>query len=464
MSKRLILILALAFVLGFSFAAYAEVQNVKLSGDLTILGIGRDLSTTGQKAESAVASIVRLRVDADLTDNVSACVRLINERYWGSSIANYYGPTATVTSGSDNTNIDLDLAYVTLKEFLYSPLTLTVGRQELHFGNDMIIGAATTNNHATPASVFSNTIDKDLSMRKSFDAVRATLNYDPLVIDIVGAEVSKGFRNQPGTIGTYAQSINDQETLVGVNANYELSKTTDLEAYFWQRARSDNNSGATVQPPVDDKTDRVDVVGGRIVNKSIKNLTAQAEVAHEGGTLVNFYDAAGNPIMPTTQHRDAWAAEGALTYDLKDVNTIGKYKPTITALAAYFSGNRGKDKTNTGWDPMYENQKFGDIANEMFNQTDADILGAIVTAKPMSDVTLKGEYYAFWWDKRFGSGQVVLDNVGQYITMNDNRFAGQEVDLTATYDYTEDVQFSLLGGILKPGSSFNKTRDRKSVV
>jgi hypothetical protein len=36
MSRRLIVIVALAFVVGLSVAAYAEVQNVKVSGDLTM--------------------------------------------------------------------------------------------------------------------------------------------------------------------------------------------------------------------------------------------------------------------------------------------------------------------------------------------------------------------------------------------------------------------------------------------
>ncbi|MCX5703738.1 MAG: hypothetical protein NT066_04525, partial [Candidatus Omnitrophica bacterium] len=149
MSKRLILILALAFVLGLSLAAYAEVQNVKVSGDINIWGIARDnidlgkeRPTSGAPAPNAlithsdkerdVLSAVRIKIDADLTDNVATTVRLINERTWDNE-------------GVNNTDIDLDLAYATLKEFLYSPLTLTLGRQELHFGNDMIVGDPDTN-------------------------------------------------------------------------------------------------------------------------------------------------------------------------------------------------------------------------------------------------------------------------------------------------------------------------------
>ncbi|MFA5115560.1 MAG: hypothetical protein WC469_05855, partial [Candidatus Omnitrophota bacterium] len=42
MSKRLILVLALAFVVGTTCAAYAEVQNVKVSGDINFLAVARN--------------------------------------------------------------------------------------------------------------------------------------------------------------------------------------------------------------------------------------------------------------------------------------------------------------------------------------------------------------------------------------------------------------------------------------
>jgi len=446
MSKRLILVLALALVAGLTCAAYAEVQNVKVSGDLTVLGISRSpyignayfsgTTETNSKVENALASIARIRIDADLTDNVVATIRLLNERYWGREQDNV-GDSAKGT----NSDIDLDLAYVTMKEFLYSPLTLTVGRQELHFGNDMIVGDPDTNNAVTTASPFNGAgtglRDPDLSARKSFDAIRATLNYDPLVVDVIIAQVKNT------TLGT-----KNNENLYGVNANYQLNKKTTLEGYWFERSRGKVNTatgGVTTN-----KSDRTDVYGARIVNQSINNLTAQVEAAMQFGNV--------NTSTTNTQRRRAWATEAALTYDLKDVKKVGKYKPTATALFGYFSGNKGDsgNKTNTAWDPMYENQKFGDLANALFNQSNIMLTGGVLTMKPVDDVTLKGEYYAYWWDKVFingGSATSVL--TGETLTMTDGKFAGQEFDATVTYDYTEDVQFALMGGMLMPGDSFD---------
>jgi len=445
MNKRLILTLALVLALGFAFSAYAEVQNVKVSGDMTVLGFSRDLFLTSGNAknDSAMASITRVRIDADLTDNVVATVRLLNERYWGREVDN------NGTSQTKNTDIDLDLAYVTLKEFLYSPLSLAVGRQELHFGNDMILGDPDTNNRVTTASPFGTTSwprDMDLSARKSFDAVRATLDYNPLVIDIVGSSIKNKTLNK-----------DDRETLYGINLNYALDKNTALEGYFWQRRLGKKNSTSISSGTANNKVDTTDVVGIRAVTKPIENLTYQLEAAYQFGTKVNTTKTTV-PVTGTTATRSALGIETSLTYDFKKV----KYTPSATAMYAYFSGDKSSGtKRYTGWDPMYENQTFGNIANALFDQTNIHLAGGMLTAKPMDDITLKGEYYAYWWDKRFGTDQIATAiATGESLYMTTRKFAGQEIDLTLTYDYTEDVQFSLLGGYFMPGDSFKKDNNR----
>ncbi|MFA5275465.1 MAG: alginate export family protein [Candidatus Omnitrophota bacterium] len=467
MKKHLILVLALALVAGLTVGAYAEVQNVKVSGDITVLGLSRNLWITSHPAENTFASIMRLRVDADLTDNVIATVRLINERYWGRSGDSTTQEAMINGNNESNTNITLDLAYVTLKEFLYSPLTLTIGRQELHFGNDMIVGDAYTNNHASKDSVFNSTIDADLSMRKSFDAIRATLNYDPLVIDVVAAQLRKNY-NVLETGTNNVLSKDNQEILVGINANYAVSKTTAVEGYFWQRNLGKQHAigaaGSGVSAP--NKQDITNVVGARIITKPLDMLTWQLEGAYQFGNDTLVTNPTTGTISARSQglKREAFAIETAATYDMRNYKTIGKYVPTVTALYAYFSGDRGSGsggKTNSAWDPMYENQKFGDIANALFNQTNAHIAGGIITMKPVDDVMLKGEYYAYWWDKRFvNGGSAIALATGEVATMTGKKFAGQEIDLSATYDYTEDVQFGILGGMLFPGNSFAKDNNR----
>jgi hypothetical protein len=461
MKKRLILILALAFVVGISFAAYAEVQNVKVSGDITVMGVARQLELNNNQGvapaapalaaastypDTFLATITRVRVDADLTDNVMATVRLLNERLWGTEIEN---PDLTLT----NTAISLDLAYVTLKEFLYSPLTLKVGRQELHFGNDMIIGDVDTNNIASTASVFGSLGargEADLTARKAFDAIRATFNYDPLVVDAVYAKISEGVTNSFDDIDLY-----------GINAGYDLTKNTKVEGYWWL-ANQNRKLFVQTPPPAPNGTNKpvsINVVGGRIATKPLEALTYELEAAYQFG---RFNDMSGVPCDTSVQVR-AWALETSLGYDFKKV----KYTPSLKALYAYFSGDSDNYTTNAGhsraWQPIAENQTTGNIFNALFDQSNAHIVGLVSSAKATEDITLKGELYAYWFAKRSSNDQDlgVSRNTRarpgnpQDLVFTQDTFIGKELDITATYDYTEDVQFSLLSAVYWPGNALS---------
>lgn len=486
MSKRLILILALAFLVGLSYAAYAEVQNVKVSGDIQALGIARNnFDLTKEPASGSarttdtysdqreyLATIARLRVDADLTDNVSATIRLLNERNWnGDALADDAGNRniglgAPAAAYTDEQQIELDLAYMTLREFLYSPLTLSVGRQELHFGNDWIVGDPDTNG----LSGRSNLSDGDLSSRKAFDALRATLDYSPLVVDIIYAKIAEN-----------TVALNDDTTLTGINAKYDLNKDTTLEGFFFSKVKGVNAAAVTNAQTGDatsftdgttikQKTDKVHTVGARVVNKSIKNLTLDAQGAYQFGTYNPKFDvnarwtSAANRVE--TAPRNAWGAEVVATYNLKDIRRLSKYDPSVTAAYVVLSGqnrDRTGKKTYTGWDGMFENQTFGHIINGMMGFSNTHLTGLSLNAKPLDDLRVKLDAVGMWVFKRYidnldGGGATRLYNLSgvsgaKRFYMAKNPFMGKEFDLTLTYDYTEDVQFSLLGGVFLPGKA-----------
>lgn len=501
MSKRLILILALAFVVGITFAAYAEVQNVKVSGDITVQGVGRDnfdlaktqsegvLTTTNYSdTDRDILSIARVRVDADLTDNVMATVRLLNERTWngeGQNMGNTnrnIGWNGAIGAVGDQNEIDLDLAYVTLKEFLYSPLTLTIGRQELHYGNELIVGDPDTNLW----SAATNLAEGDLSARKSFDAVRATLDYNPLVVDAVFAKIQEAVAN-----------LNDDITLSGINASYALNKNTTLEGYFFSKVKGVNapsvrnldrasalgwidsaNGNGTVflnqNPLFKDKTDIVNVVGVRAVDKTVNNLTLDGQVAWQFGTYnPKFdpnarFDATGTSYpyhKARTTKRNAWAAQLMAAYDLKDIAMVSKWNPVISGSYTYFTGaNRDQttQRSYKGWDPMFENQTVGHIMNAILADTNMHRGSVSAKAKFTDDITAKLDYVNAWFARRFPRDevrQVVLSGVAtngataRAFVMGNGKYIGQEIDATLTYDYTEDVQFSLLGGIFLVGNN-----------
>jgi len=491
MSKRLIIILALAFVVGIAFAAYAEVQNVKVSGDLTVKGVYRndfDLAksndniavntVTRRDKQQDLLSITRVRIDADLTDNVMTTVRLLNERNWnGDSIADIASSNRNIGLGATSTHhdeqqIDLDLAYVTMKEFLYSPLTLTVGRQELRFGNGWIVGDPDTNGIALRSAL----AEGDLSLRKAFDAIRATLNYEvmsnPLVIDMIYAKVAEN-----------SSILNDDTTLSGINANYKLDKNNTAEWFFFQKTRGSNSPAAinldageaagtagTLAYSADhlfkQTADIVNTVGARLVNTALKNLMLDVQGAFQFGTYNPRFDPNARYIdalsKAETANRRAWGLELGGMFSLADIKRIEKYQPSIGGCYIYLSGEN-RDRTGRGdyhgWDSMFEDQTSGHILNAVMGFSNVQLGALSAQAKPMEDITAKLDYVAAWFNKRYERYRnTILSGVSgaRQFTMNKNPFIGQEIDLTLTYDYTEDVQFSLLSGWFLPSSSINK--------
>ena len=463
MSKRLVLVFCALFVMAACVPAFAAVQNIKVSGDILARMINRqnfDLTKGGEApmddAEDEISvfnSVVRVRIDAELTDNVSAVVRLINERNWDEANAT-------------TTDIDLDLAFVTMKEFLYEPLTLAIGRQELHFGNDMIIGDGVgTDPNGSVVSIggiggnqytnyfealgYANwagtqAVNGDLAYRKAFDAIRATLDYDPLVIDVIFAKIGEG-----SITGT---NNNDDVNLYGINAGYAFDDkwNTSAEAYWWNKDQQNTAN----------KNDRVVTIGARVSTNPMEKLNLQQEVAWQGGDKLDTNSA------PTafTRERNAWASQTMVTY------VPGwKHDPVFGMVYSYFSGDADPaglggttiGKTYHAWDPMFENQTAGRIMNALFPQWNAHNVNLMGIMKPdfAEDVTVRIDWVYLALAKANSTNAALANDYTANLPLGvmdyaaDKKELGQEIDLTVTYDYTEDVQFGLCLDWFFPGKA-----------
>jgi len=145
-------------ILAFALPAYAETQSVKVSGDLSTYAITRsnfDLDDNretsaenpwlGMSQEDFIMSVVELQVDADLTDNVSTVIRIVNQRNWGDSDRkeNFHQNDHSnyLITGHSLLDLGVDLAYVQIKELIFEPVSIRIGRQDLWFGRGMVIGA-----------------------------------------------------------------------------------------------------------------------------------------------------------------------------------------------------------------------------------------------------------------------------------------------------------------------------------
>jgi hypothetical protein len=437
MAKKIVIgIAVMSFaLLGSSFAG---VENIKVSGDIAAQVITRDLSlgevggAGSLDAEDFLFSQVRLKFDTDLTENVDTVVQIIYEDLWGDELA-------TDMAGEDE--INLDLGYVEFKEFMYQPLTLIVGRQNLRYGNGLIVGDRVTNQTAPGDSAIG--VAGDLSLRKSFDAIRAILDYSPYTVDLIYAKVTEGTTN-----------VDDDVNLFGVNVAYQWASLNGItEVYFFG---ADDSPRTTVAQVTEDQSYTY-TVGGRVSFDPNDKVTLGAESAYQFGDA--FVDTTNSNTADTTYKLRAWAAQVGGEYRF-----LNDYNCRIGLDYTYLTGDDDfTDDEHNGWDPLFEDQTPAEILNILGANSNAHFIRLTGSLMPREDIILGLTYARAILAEKFGFGTyqpaVGAASSNTYtVNRNENHF-GDEIDIYAIYDYTEDVQLKLLGGWFIPGDFFASAND-----
>lgn len=447
--RRLTLFCVAALVVLLAVPAYAEVQNIKVSGDLAARWIVRanydldenDTDTFGNDTDDYLMSTAEVQIDADLTDNVSAVVRLVNQRDWDD-----IGNASSQETNTTDFDVLVDLANVTLKEMIYSPLTVTIGRQDLWFGRGFIVGAKQRDPEGSVSA-------DEYTAINSFDAIRGTLDFDPWTIDVVYSVIEENNVNQA-----------DDVYLGGLNIGYVFdSYNAEAEGYVF--AKKDNTRISYNVPGTGTTCgdNLVKTWGLRGSFEPIPQASLAAEVAYQDGDYW-VYATDG-------RERSAMAADISGDYHFKDV----RWSPKVGLEYIYYSGEdsylQADDGNFSGWDPMYRG-KFDTAIREFQNvyyltqqralnvaQTELDQDSAVTNqhqlliignVTPTDSLTVDGRVGFFWFDEELE----VVSGEGDA-----GKSIGTELDLEFTYDYTEDVSFNLLTAFFFPGNYFAGGQD-----
>jgi hypothetical protein len=423
MTKRLILILSLALGMGLiASAVYAEVQSIKVGGDLTTLALNRygfNLTNNPDTTDaSGLVAITRVRFDADLTDDVMVTIRLLNERVWGSA-----------EEGADDSDIDIDLASVTLKEFLYSPLTLTIGRQELRLGSGLLIGDPDTNQFDTSAGGGLPAIFGDLSVRKAFDGIVGILDYAPLTLTLGYLKINEGTTAAGAGATAGLRANQDDSNVYIVNAGYDFGTLDTMgELYFIAN----------------------DVKGAEVRNYGLRLLSSPIENLGVSGEFVYQSNAANDAGQVNRSHSsDNYALLLGADYAMPEM----AWSPTI-----------GVDFTRLGksWNVMFEDQTPADIANAILPNSNLQVIGITATAAPMEDVTARLRFANLRLAKDVAA--ITTNSWNTPAATSDNRSLGNEFDLNLSYDYTEDVKLGLDLGYFDAGSAYDNRENATQVI
>ena len=142
-----------------------------------------DLNSEKSDAQNFVGQRLRFHVRANLSENVESFAQFQDSRLWGQEVS---------TASNDNLT-DLHQGYIQVKDFLAPGLGLRVGRQEMAYGAERLIGAFGWDN-----------------IGRSFDAIKMGYASKSMASDWVAAKVvdrrstGRGDRDQY-MYGTYNQ-------------------------------------------------------------------------------------------------------------------------------------------------------------------------------------------------------------------------------------------------------------------
>lgn len=146
----------------------SEPQNkdkrLEIGGEIRVRGEYRhnDFSNFSFDSDFLVRQRSRLHAKAKLTDDITGFVQIQDSRIWGEEL----GTT------SDRINVDLHQAYIDVDHFLTKPLSLRVGRQELSYGDERLIGAFDWGDDA-----------------RAFDAIKAVYAGKKWSVDLFAARI-----------------------------------------------------------------------------------------------------------------------------------------------------------------------------------------------------------------------------------------------------------------------------------
>jgi hypothetical protein len=328
--------------------------------------------------------------------------------------------------GPESDTIDLQQAYVTVGNPKESPVTLKLGRQELIYGEERLVGAFGWNN-----------------IGRVFDAAKLRWQNQWFCADAFASHVVIPVDGE-------FNEDNDEEYLSGLYATTTRIPKTLLEAYFLSRNASPKAIAVEDSPQFSQPSARdIYTVGGRVKSKpgELGKWDYQLEGAYQFGNFRDLRLGASS----TRLDQDAFMVVIQAGYTF--TNLWGT--PRLGAEYAFASGDSnptdGKHETFDNLFPT--NHKFYGYMDFVSLQNIHDVQG-ILQIKPHPRVTMALEGHGFWLADTHDNfytvagaprGGIATTPTGNTYGINPNysSFVGTELDFVTGVALTRFAQLEV---------------------
>jgi hypothetical protein len=351
------------------------------------------------------------------------------------------GTTKKRGDGPESDQIDLHQAYVTLGNHKEFPLSLKVGRQELSYGEERLVGAFGWNN-----------------IGRSFDAAKVRWQNKWF-----GADFFTGFPVIPED--PQFDVDNGQDLLSGVYASSGKIPKTILDLYFLARNSGTGAAGFAPNPQFPQPSARdIYTVGGRLKSKpgELGNWDYSIEGAYQFGNFRDPRLVVGGVSPRLDQDAFMFVLQGGYTFN--DCWAT----PRLGLEYSYSSGDdNAHDGTHGTFDNLFPtNHKFYGYMDFASLQNIQDVRG-IFQLKPTSRMSVALEGHGFWladthdnfYNVGGGARGGIATTPGNAYGINPSYsdFVGTEVDLIAGYAVTRFAQIEAGYGHFFTGNYVNQS-------
>lgn len=327
--------------------------------------------------------------------------------------------------GPESDTVDLHQAYITLGNHKEFPLSLKVGRQEMNYGEERLVGAFAWNN-----------------IGRVFDAAKLRWQTEWFGVDV--------FTSRPVIPEDQRFNVsNDYDTFSGIYANVNKVPKHLLDVYFFARNSTSEAIAAEPSPQFPQPSTRdIYTVGARLKSKpgEFGNWDYTLEGAYQFG---NFQDRRLGATSARLEH-EAYMAVAQGGYTWADAWAT----PRFGLEYAYGSGdsNSTDGKHGTFENLFPTNHKFYGYMDFVSLQNIHDVR-AILTLRPTPRLSLAFEGHGFWLADtsdnfynvggapRGGTGTTPGNGYG--VNPNYSNYVGSEVDIIAGYALTRFAQLEV---------------------
>ncbi len=406
--SRISIFLGIVLITGMAFAQEEFEEelypSLTVSGELRVRPEYRnneDFNESAVDNNAFIASRIRLGLNAVVNERVGLFLQPQHTAVWGSELLTAQGTEKVFPVSGDDSGelsykrnfynaVDLHQAYLTLNNLFGISLSAKVGRQEINYGDQRLVGAFGWSNYG-----------------RAFDAIMFNYVWDFINLDLFAAKVAEN-------------NIGDNDTdFGGVHITLKSAGyRPEINLYgFYKR---DASGQSTAQ--------ELGTAGARVVFNAVENLSATAEGAYQWGLKDQ-----------RTLKIQAFAAAAKAKYILPVL-----MKPGILIEYDIASGDKdGSDNKYETFDNLYptNHSHYGYMDYASWKNMQ-DIRGGI-SLEPYKRVSITADYHILSlytnkddWYSASGAVLVSTDGVAQ-------KGLGSELDVVVKCDVVENVNFEL---------------------